>query len=235
MPYREPDEQALVRAEQEIRAREELDYRVAVGRQARSLARVLSHGSDRFDPHDAHQGVIPYRDDLGPRAFAWTLGSFAGIAGYMATLDGLDGSLTWRGPPALIVALVTLLIGQRVGLWAGPSLLRMAALPWLRRLPFPLRGYLALHLLRRAPATVALRVELETPDDALADVVADLVWQVDDATAVQRDGATLVLRSPGENRQPKPLPTWARQIVDDVLLPLHALHPIRSVAIAVQR
>ncbi len=235
MPYREPDAQALARAEPEIRAREELAYRAAVGRQARSLARVLSHGATRFHAHDAHQSLTPYRNDMAPRAFAWTLGSAAGIAGYMAMIEWLAGTVTPHGPPALIVGLFLLLIGQRVGLWAGPPLLRLAAVSWLRRLPFPLRGYLALHLLRRAPATIALRVDLRAPDDAVADIIADLVWQVDDATAVSRDGDTLVLRTPAENRAPKPIPTWAREIVDDVLVPLHAIHPIRSVSVAIQR
>ncbi|HKA89239.1 MAG TPA: hypothetical protein VKE22_16345, partial [Haliangiales bacterium] len=105
MLYREPDAQALARAEPEIRAREELTYRAAVGRQARSLARVLSHGRTTYRPHDPHQGLTPYRHDMGPRAFAWTLGSFAGIAGYMAMIEWLAGTMTPHGPPALIVGL----------------------------------------------------------------------------------------------------------------------------------
>jgi hypothetical protein len=235
MPYREADAEALVRAEPEIRAREELAYRAAVGRQARSLARVLSRGGARFEPTDAHLGLTPYRNDPAPRAFAWTLGAAAGIAGYMTAIEWLAGRVASYGPPALVAGLSLLLVGQRIGLWAGPRLMRLAAIPWLRRLPFPLHGYLALHLIRRAPATISLRVVLDAPDDAVADLLADLVWQVDESTAVSRDGDTLVLRTPGESRAPKPMPTWAREIVDDVLVPVHAIHPIRSVAVAIQR
>jgi len=224
MLYRDLDDETRRRADEEIRAREDLQLRAAAGRERRKLALVVA------PPDHVDRGLSPYRDDVAARSFAWSLGAMAGIAGFMATL----GHSVWA-PQATIVGLLCLIVGQRVGIWAAPSLLRLAAVPWMRRLPFPLRGFMATHLLARPPAAVLLRVEMDAPDDDMVALVADLVWQVDDASTVRRDGDVVVVRSEGENRSWKPIQVWIREIIDEALVPLAAIHPVRSVTVAIQR
>jgi hypothetical protein len=227
MLYRELDDETRHRADLETRAREDLHLRASLGRQRRNLALVVA-------PHEhVHRGLAPYREDIAARSFAWSLGTLAGIAGFMATLEHFAGS--WATPPAAIVGLFCLLVGQRVGIWAAPSLLRLTAVPWMRRLPFPMRGFMATHLLARPPAAVVLRVEVDGPQDDLVALLADLVWQVDDATTVRREGDVLVVRSDGENRGQKPIQVWIREIVDEALVPLAAIHPVHAVTVAIQR
>ena len=229
MFYRELDDETRQRAELEIRAREDLHLRASLGRQRRKLALVVA-------PHEhVHHGFAPYREDIAARSFAWSLGTLAGIAGFMATLEHFAGTWSWATPPAAIAGLLCLLVGQRVGIWAAPSLLRLTAVPWMRRLPFPMRGFMATHLLARRPTAVLLRVEIDGPEDDLVALLADLVWQVDDATTVRREGDVLVVRSDGENRSQKPIQVWIREIVDEALVPLAAIHPVHAVTVAIQR
>jgi len=229
MPYRELDDETRTRADAEIRAREDLYLRASLGRERRKFALVVA-------PHEhIDRGLAPYREDIAARSFAWSLGTLAGIAGFMATLEHFAGTWSWATPPAAIVGLFCLLVGQRVGIWAAPSLLRLTAIPWMRRLPFPMRGFMATHLLVRPPAAVLLRVEMDATDDDLVEMLADLVWQVDDATTVRREGDVLVVRSDGENRAQKPIQVWIREIVDEALVPLAAIHTVRSVTVAIQR
>ena len=92
MLYRELDDETRRRADLEIRAREDLQLRASLGRDRRNLALVVA-------PHEhLEHGLSPYREDIAARSFAWSLGTLAGIAGFMATIEYFAGTTAWATP-----------------------------------------------------------------------------------------------------------------------------------------
>jgi len=88
-------------------------------------------------------------------------------------------------------------------------------------------------LLKRRPDAVVLRAEPADDEDArLAD---DLVWQVDRSTSARLEPPWLVLESQGKGRtRHMALHVWVRQIVDDILPPLHAVHALSRAEVVVR-
>jgi hypothetical protein len=139
----------------------------------------------------------------------------------------------WVGVPIVLLSL-TVTTFQREAGRALPT-----APVWLSRAPFPIHFYPA--LLESLPATdcvVVMRVVLEPGSPAPRHgLVSDLVGTVDPVSraphkepfdTVVRSGSISCVAEAGESPGVN-VARWVQEVVEQVLVPLHAVHPIRGV------
>lgn len=237
MTYRDPYAEGQRRSEAEIAAREALAPLAAEGRARREgragteLVRVTRRPVELLPVReiDRELELLPVRTviavsrALSPQSSA----DLAKVAGGMV-LALLGVLLAAASSPAAAAIIVPLAVGIAGALATSSSVFRLhREVSWVRSLPFPVRGYYD-SFVRDGASELLVEVAMELPSADL-ELVLDLVERArgEVPVAVERvaDGLRIVATAPPRSL----LAAFRRALLDEVLVPLHALHPIARV------
>ena len=240
MPYRVGDEEARVRSEVEIAAREALDALASGGR-----AKGPCHREELREPYvpllprreirarlrslswwGRRRLARRYRDRPASRVLAFMTLGLVVITVLLLVTRYLALFAIYTIPVAVVCALLAVL-ARVAEAFEHPYPLE-EEISWLATLPFPVDGYLEA-MATLGLTTVSVHVDLDLPEGGQTPV-RDFLAGIDEPghpTALTVENDLLRLRSaPGANPR-----AFLGSLIVKLLLPLHRLHSISNVTV----
>lgn len=230
MPYREPDESSALAKS----AAADLARLADVGR-LHKLARdeAQAHADASIEALARTPSSSMFRTRFEPSPFrlyaGLILGFSLGFSILSLALAGSGGEIAW----GILMSITTFswVVGAPIG-WVAQLVRKRAharrVLVWHADLPFAFPTFVSVLASKGVLIEGALRITLDPQSDVVTDsVVTGLLGLTSlPNVAVVVEGRTITI-GPGV-RDPA-LGTWAREVVEKVVLPIHAAHAIAEV------
>lgn len=207
MTYRDPDPDRVAETEAQLAADEEIERAAAAGRDARVHR---ERGIEKRLLREKRPGA--------GRALAIWGSSFCA---YMAMIVAAGAAV----PTALGVGLAAGTLGFAGSVIADRVRMRREH-AWADSHPFQVLGYVELLLTPLVVTALTVHIELASVEPEDRERVIDLLGTLDTVDPVVRlDGATIVI----EMLMAGPVKTFARALIDKVVMPLHEARKVRAV------